>query len=99
MEQVWPRRVAQMCGPDAHLLELDSSSVSLLQDRAGLGAAFGRHSITTRPFFAARTLFTGLCSNVGAQAEEKHFPLFMRVIANNALAAGHAEIYGTFLYS
>lgn len=53
-----------------HLVELESSSVSLLQEKAGFGAALGRHSITTRPFLAASTLFTGLCSNVGAQSEE-----------------------------
>lgn len=55
----------------AHLVELESSSVSLLQEKLGFGATLGRHSITTRPFFGARTLFTGLSSNVGAQAEEE----------------------------
>lgn len=61
----------------AHLVELESSSVSLLQEKAGFGAALGRHSITTRPFLAARTLFTGLCSNVGAQAVEGECGLFI----------------------
>lgn len=70
-------------------MELESSSVSLLQEKAGFGAALGRHSITTRPFLAARTLFTGLCSNVGAQAVEGGCGLF---ITNRA----HAYIDDTF---
>lgn len=54
----------------SHLVELESSSVSLLQVKVGFGAALGRHLITTRPFLGARTFFSGLCSNVGAQAKE-----------------------------
>lgn len=52
-------------------MELDSSSVPLLQEKTGLGAALGRHSISARPFLGARTLFTGFRSNVGAQAAER----------------------------
>lgn len=61
-----------MCGfvKTAHLVELDNNSVSLLQEMVGSGAALGRQSITTLPFLAASTLSTGLCSNVGAQAEK-----------------------------
>lgn len=64
--------------------------MSLLQEKVGLGAALGRHSITTRPFLAARTLFTGLCSNVGAQAEEGQCGLF---ITNCWLAYNPFYIY------
>lgn len=54
----------------ADLVELDSSSVSLLQEKVGLGAAFGRHSITTRPFLGASPFFSERRSNFGARAEE-----------------------------
>lgn len=61
--------------------------MSLLQEKAGFGAALGRHSITTRPFLAAMTLFTGLCSNVGAQAEEGQHGLFITNTVEYALTA------------
>lgn len=62
--------------------------MSLLQEKVGFGAALGRHSITTRPFLAARTFFTGLCSNVGAQAEKGHYGLFISNLVEYALIAG-----------
>lgn len=55
----------------SHLVELESSSVSLLQVKVGFGAPLGRHLITTLPFLGARTLFRRLRSNVGAQAKER----------------------------
>lgn len=63
-----------MKGLISYLLELDSSSVPLLQENVGLGAAFGLHSITIRPFFAASSLcLTGLNSNEGAPSDNtKH---------------------------
>lgn len=58
----------------SYLLELESSSVPLLQEIMGLGAAFGLHSISTRPFFAPSSLcLTGLNSNEGAPTDNtKH---------------------------
>lgn len=61
-----------------HLVELDSSSVPLLQEKTGLGAALGRHWISALPFIGARTLFMGFRSNVGAQAAERRSGLFIR---------------------
>lgn len=53
------------------LLELCRSSVPLLQEMLGRGAARGLQSITTRPFLAPRSLgFTGFHSNEGAPAEK-----------------------------
>lgn len=67
---LWLANTATCEKVSSDLVELDSSSVSLLQVKVGFGAALGRHSITTRPFLGARTLFSGLGSNVGAQAKE-----------------------------
>lgn len=62
-----------------HLVVLDSSSVPLLQEKTGLGAALGRHWISALPFLGARTLLMGFRSNVGAQAAERQCGLFIKV--------------------
>lgn len=78
-----------------YLLELESSSVPLLQENVGLGAAFGLHSITTCPFFAPSSLgLTGLNSNEGAPtADTKHQHV---VIGLGFAPGGHVEKYSIF---
>lgn len=67
----------------------------LLQENVGLGAAFGLHSITTRPFFAPSSLcLTGLNSNEGAPTDNtKHQHI---VIELGFAPIGHMEKYSTF---
>lgn len=64
--------VPGQCGWISHLLVLESSSVPLLQENVGRGAALGLHSNTTRLFFAPSSLcFTGFSSNEGAPTKKK----------------------------